>query len=408
MDQLKFVIVGHVDHGKSTLIGRLFFDTDSLPPDKMEEVKAASKNLGRETELAFLLDHLREEREQGITIDTAQAFFKTKKREYVIIDAPGHREFVKNMITGASQAEAAILIVDVNQGVKEQTRRHAYILAMLGIEQVVVILNKMDLVDFNQGKFNEVKEKIAEFLDSINIRVKFYIPVSATKGDNIAKKSKNMHWYEGPTVLKSLDSLENKVSVQKKPLVFPVQDVYKLDSKRIAVGRVEAGTIKQGQEIRILPQEQITKVKSIAKYLEKADVRSAGESIGITTTEPVFLERGNVICEAAKGPSLTDTFCANLFWMAKEDFDKQEKVTLKCATQEISCKIAKIAKRMDSSTLKVIEEDTDRLKALEVGEVVIKTKKPIVVKRFNELEELGRFVLVRNKNTCAGGIITAI
>jgi len=408
MEQLKFVIVGHVDHGKSTLIGRLFFDTDSLPPDKIAEVKEASGNLGRETEFAFLLDSLREEREQGITIDTAQTFFKTKEREYVIIDAPGHREFVRNMITGASQAEAAILIIDANRGVEEQTRRHAYILAMLGLEQVVVILNKMDLVGFAEQNFNQVKGKIEEFLDSINVRAKFYIPISAAEGDNVARKSQNMGWYKGPIVLECLDCLENRKSRQDEPLIFPVQDVYKLDSKRIVAGRIEAGVIKEGQQIKILPQGETAKVKSIEKYLEKTNVCSAGESIGITTSEPVFLERGNVICEPAQEPPLTDTFCANLFWMTREEFNKHQKITLRCATQEVPCSIDRIAKRINSSTLEVIEENTDTLKPLEVGEVIIKLKRPIAVKRFNELEELGRFVLVRNENTCAGGIVTAL
>ena len=408
MDALRFVIVGHVDHGKSTLIGRLLYDTHSLPPDKIEEVKQASQDLGRGTEFAYLLDHLEEERRQGITIDTTQVFFKTEKRQYVIIDAPGHVEFVKNMITGASQAEAAILIIDVGQGVREQTRRHAYILAMLGIGQVIVICNKMDLVGFDEQKFNEVKGEIEEFLDSINIRAKFYIPASAIKGDNLAQKSKNMRWYHGPTVLESLDSLKNKISAENKPLIFPVQDVYKVDSKRIVVGRIEAGVIKDGQQIKILPQGQTTKVESIEKFLEKTDVCYAGESIGITTTEDVFLERGNVICAPDKEPSLTDTFCANLFWMVSAELDKHQRITLKCATQEVSCKIAKILKRMDSSTLEVIEENADKLRNLEIGQIIIKTKRPIVVQSFNALEELGRFVLVENEDTCAGGIITTI
>ena len=408
MEQLKFIIVGHVDHGKSTLIGRLFFDTESLLPDKIAEIKKASKNLGRETEFAFLLDHLQEEREQGITIDTAQTFFKTEKREYVIIDAPGHREFVKNMITGASQAEAAILIVDVNQGIQEQTRRHAYILAMLGLKQVVVILNKMDLAGFSEKRFNQVKEEIEKFLNSIDIRAKSYIPISSTKGDNVARKSKKMGWFNGPTVLESLDSLENKISAENRALIFPVQDVYKVDTKRIIVGRIEAGIVKKGQSIRILPQGKITKVKSIEKFLESKDTCRAGESIGIVTGEPVFLERGNIICEPEHQPPLVDRFCANVFWMAREDFNRHKSLILRCATQEVFCHIEKIDRRMDSSTLEVIEEDADRLSFLDVGEVVIKTERPIVVKKFNELQELGRFVLVRNKNTTAGGIITAI
>ncbi|MBN3038333.1 MAG: GTP-binding protein [Candidatus Omnitrophica bacterium] len=408
VNALKFVIVGHVDHGKSTLIGRLFFDTDSLSADKMEEVKAASKDLGRQTEFAFLLDHLREEREQGITIDTAQTFFKTKKREYVIIDAPGHREFVKNMITGASQAEAAVLIIDVDQGVQEQTRRHAYILAMLGLEQVIVILNKMDLVGFSKDKFEQVRTEAEKFLQSINIKAKFYIPVSAIKGDNVAKRSKNMKWYDGLTVLESLDALQNRVSAENKAPVMPVQDIYKIGEKRIIAGRIEAGVIKKGQKVKILPSGEDTEVKSIEKFLQKTDKSVAGESTGITTSTPAFLERGNIICAGDGQPTLTDSFRANIFWMARENFDKEQKITLRCATQEISCKIEKIVKRMDSSTLEVIEEDAATLKPLEVGEVLIKTKRAVAIKRFNDLEELGRFVLVKNENTCAGGIITEV
>jgi sulfate adenylyltransferase large subunit len=405
MEQLKFIIVGHVDHGKSTLIGRLLFDTKTLAPDKVTEVEEASKNLGRDTEFAFLMDHLREEREQGITIDTAQAFFKTNEREYVIIDAPGHREFMKNMITGASQAEAAILVVDVSQCLKEQTRRHAYILEMLGIEQVVVVLNKMDLVGFVQEQFNQVRDETKEFLESIDIKTKFFIPISATRGDNVAQKSKNMSWYSGPTALESLDFLKNKVSKKNEALIFPVQDIYQVDNKRIIVGRIESGVIKVGQEIKTLPQGRIAKVKSIEKFLEKTNLCSAGESIGITISESIFLERGSVICQADKELPMVDTFSANIFWLAKEDLDSTESLTLKCATQQTSCKVEKIVKRINSSTLESIEENVARLRTLEVGEVIIKLKKPIVTKRFNELEELGRFVLVKNGDTCAGGII---
>ncbi|MEW6170794.1 MAG: GTP-binding protein, partial [Candidatus Omnitrophota bacterium] len=220
---LKFVIVGHVDHGKSTLIGRLLFDTDSLPPDKVEEMKQVSKEMGRGPEFAFIMDNLKEEREQGITIDTAQIFFRTPKRRYVIVDAPGHVEFVRNMMTGASQAEAGFLIVDVKEGSQEQTKRHAYILSMLGLKQVVVLLNKMDLVSYSSEKFWQVKSEVQNFLDTINIKPKAYIPISASKGDNIANKSNNMAWYNGPTILEILDSLEDKLSTEKEPLVFPVQ-----------------------------------------------------------------------------------------------------------------------------------------------------------------------------------------
>jgi sulfate adenylyltransferase large subunit len=406
MDVLSFVIVGHVDHGKSTLIGRLLYDTDSLPPDKIEEVQKASAKAGKETEFAFLLDHLEEERKQGITIDTTQVFFKTGKRRYVIIDAPGHVEFVKNMITGASQAEAAVLIIDVAEGVKEQTKRHSYMLSLLGLHQVVVVLNKMDLVDFSQEHFNTVKKNAAKWLKSINIEPIFYIPISAIKGDNIAARSEKLRWYAGPTFLESLDTLQNKQPPQNKSLLLPIQDVYKIGEKRISAGRVEAGVIEKGAKVKILPSGQVTTIKSIEKFLKDTDKAVASECIGITTVDSVFLDRGDVLCLPQAQPTLTDKIAASIFWMIKKDFNKGQKLNIRCATQETSCKIETINKRIDSSTLEVIEEDAEVLKNLEVAEVIIKTKKPVVIKDFNDVQELGRFVLVQDENICAGGIIT--
>jgi sulfate adenylyltransferase large subunit len=408
MDVLSFVIVGHVDHGKSTLIGRLLYDTDSLPPDKIEEVQKASAEAGRETEFAYLLDHLEEERKQGITIDTTQVFFKTGKRRYVIIDAPGHVEFVKNMITGASQAEAAVLIIDVTEGIKEQTKRHSYMLSLLGLHQAIVVLNKMDLVDFSQERFETVKKDTTEWLKFISIEPTFYIPISAIKGDNVASKSENMDWYTGPTFLGSMDTLQNRQPPEDKPLLMPIQDVYKIGDKRINVGRVESGVIEKGGEVRILPAGQITNVNSIEKYRENPNRAVASECIGITTTDSVFLDRGNVVCFPGAEPALTDRISANIFWMAKQNFFKDQKLTLRCATQETSCKIESIDKRINSSTLEVIEESAEALKNLDVAEVIIKTKKPVAIKDFNDVQELGRFVLVQNENVCAGGIIAVI
>jgi len=403
---LKFVIVGHVDHGKSTLIGRLLYDTNSLAPDKIEEIKKFSDDLGRgTTEFAFLLDHLQEERDQGITIDTAQTFFKTDKREYVIIDAPGHVEFVKNMITGASQAEAAILIVDAKEGVQEQTKRHAYILSLLGLNQIVVVLNKMDLLEYKEEAFEKVKEDTEKFLKSINVSADCYVPIAALLGENIAKKSEKMEWYNGHTVLESLDFLKTKSISKEKSLIFAIQDVYKIDDKRIIAGRVETGEIKAGQKIKVLPSGQETEVISVEKFNEKPEKAGPGENIGIITKDPLFIEKGNIACDATSNHNSTDTFEANVFWMSKEEIKKNEPIILKCATQEVYAKIQEIKKRVNSSSLEVIEEDAEKLGNLEVGEVIIKTDKPIVVDRFNNTQELGRFVLERNENTVAGGII---
>jgi len=408
MDVLSFVIVGHVDHGKSTLIGRLLYDTDSLPPDKIEEIEKASAGQGKRTEFAYLLDHLEEERKQGITIDTTQVFFKTAKRRYVIIDAPGHVEFVKNMITGASQAEAAVLIIDVTEGVKEQTRRHSYMLSLLGLHQVIVVLNKMDLVDFSQDRFETVKKDALGWLKSINTEPTLFIPISAIEGDNITGKSEKMNWYAGPSFLQSLDTLESRQPPEGKPLLFPIQDIYKIGDKRINVGRVESGIIAKDNKIKILPSGQVTNVNSIEKFPEDTGKAIASECIGITTADSVFLDRGNIVCLPGAEPTLTDSIPANIFWMTKQDFVKDQKLTIRCATQETSCKIDRINKRINSSTLEVIEENAEVIKNLEVAEVIIKTKRKVIIKDFNDVQELGRFVLVQDENICAGGIITIV
>jgi sulfate adenylyltransferase large subunit len=382
-ENLKFVIVGHVDHGKSTLIGRLFYDTDSLPDDKVEEIRKTCEALGRDIEFGFIMDHLEEERMQGVTIDTAQTFFNTEKRHYTIIDAPGHREFIKNMITGASQAEAAILIIDAEEGVREQTKRHAYILSMLGLEQVIVVINKMDLVDYKLDRFEEVKEEALKFLASINITPTYIIPISAKEGDYVAKKSDKMDWHSGMTVLEALDTFNLKESPVDKPLRFPIQDVYKVKEKRILVGRIEAGTIKKGQNIMFLPQDSETTVNSIEVLWDDPEGAEAGESIGITLDEQLFLERGAVACTKDNTPKVVDRIRANVFWMSKIPFNVSEKIILRIATQEVECVIESIEKKIDSSTLEVIEENANELSEREVGQMIIKTDEPIVVENFN-------------------------
>jgi sulfate adenylyltransferase large subunit len=403
---LKFVMVGHIDHGKSTLIGRLFYDTNSLPPDKIAELKKASEErMDGEMEFAFIMDHLREEREQGITIDTAHTFFHTEKREYVIIDAPGHVEFVKNMLTGASQAEAALLIVDANEGVGEQTKRHANLVSMLGLEQIIVVINKMDIVNYEESHFDTLKDNVNEFLNSINLKPDYYIPISALKGDNVAKHSENMKWYKSKTVLESLDSLVNEIPPENKSLIFPIQDVYKITGKRIAVGRIEAGTIRSGMEVQILPTGGKTNVKSIERFNELRDNAVAGESIGITTDDPVFLERGNVLCAEEKDLTIDSKISSSLIWLSKEAFNKGEKIDLRLATQETKVNISEIKERVDSSSLEILEKKASSINNLEIGEVEIETKKPLAFTKFNDVKEMGRFVLVRGNDVVAGGII---
>ncbi len=404
--KLKFVIVGHVDHGKSTLIGRLLYDTGSLPEGKIEEIRRICESLGKELEFGYVMDHLEEERDQGITIDTAQTFFSTDKRDYVIIDAPGHVEFLKNMISGASQAEAAVLIVDAEEGVKEQTKRHAYILGMLGLSQVIVVINKMDLVEYSQKSFEKIKKDLLEFLSNINIKPSYVIPISAKKGDFIANKTGNIGWYQGPTLLEALDTFKAKESANDKPLRYVVQDVYSFD-KRIIAGRVESGIIRKGDKIRVLPSGEETRVKSIEEYLKDVTMAEAGKSIGIVTEDKLFIDRGNVIVSNGDMPVVTNRINANVFWMDRVPFMKGESLRFRCATQEVNCEIEKISRVINSSTLELIAEDADEIRNKEVADIVIRTDKPVVVENFNKMEELGRFVLGR-EDTCAGGIITKV
>src|SRR5438477_645664 len=292
-EQLKIVIVGHVDHGKSTFVGRLFHDTGSLPEGKLEQLQQIAERRGVPFEWANLMDALQSERDQNITIDTAQIWFHTKKRQYVIIDAPGHKEFLKNMITGAANAEAALLLIDAHEGVQENSRRHGYLLNLLGIRQIAVLVNKMDLENYSEARFNQIESEYRAWLKSIGVEPKFFIPIAAKHGDNIASRSPNTPWWQGPTVLETLDEFKVTDIPHNQPLRFPIQDVYRFDDRRILAGRIEAGSIKVGDRVVFSPTNKSTTVKSIQRWnAPPGHSASAGESIGITLTEQIFIARG--------------------------------------------------------------------------------------------------------------------
>lgn len=403
---LKVIFIGHVDHGKSTLIGRLLLETNSLPKGKIAEIKRISKELGKDTELAYLADQLKEEREQNITIDTTQLFFKIQKRNYCIIDAPGHVKFIKNMITGATLAEAAVLIVDVREGVMEQTCRHAYLINMLGLNRVIVVFNKMDLIGYKPERFNEVKRELLKFLEDLKIKPSFVIPVSAGEGINVSKKSRKTNWYKGPTLLKALGSFKINTKAAKKPLRFPIQDIYKIEDEKIILGRIASGVIKQGQKAVLLPRFKSVTIKAIKVFGERKTTAKQGENIGVTLKEPLSIKRGEVIVAKRNLPQLTDCFKGNIFWMSEEPLQLNKSLILRCATQKVGCVAEKIEKRINSSTLEIIEENAGELKLNETGVVTFKTEKPIVVEKFSFIGELGRFVIEKECNLQGVGIIT--
>lgn len=403
-DTLKIVIAGHVDHGKSTLIGRLLLETGSLPKERIARVRRLSKGLGRDTELAYLSDQLKEERERGMTIDTTRIFFKTRKRNYIIIDAPGHLGFIKNMITGASSAEAAILIIDIREGIMEQTRRHAYLMNLLGIDKVIAVINKMDLADRREKRFNALKAEVSE---SLKIKPLFIVPVSARQGTNISKKSSGFSWYKGPALTEALDSLGLYKKTAERPLRFSVQDIYKMDGEEIIAGRVASGSIKQGQKV-LLPHSGEVTIKAIKVFgKHKHEIRE-GQNAGLILNERVSAERGDVIVQNEGRPKLTTGFKGNIFWMSREPLRLNESMTMRCATQEIECTAERIEDRIDSSTLETIQEDANQLKINEAGLVIFRTKRPVLLEKFTFIEELGRFVIESKEILRGAGIIASL
>ncbi|WP_298838196.1 sulfate adenylyltransferase subunit 1 [Clostridium sp.] len=408
-EQLRIVAVGHVDHGKSTVIGRLLYDTKSLPEGAIEKVKRIAKETGKPFEYAYLLDAFEEEQKQGITIDTTSLQFHTDKRDYVIIDAPGHIEFLKNMITGAASAEAALLIIDAKEGIQEQSKRHGYILSLLGIKQVCVVVNKMDLIDYSQEKFNVIKNEMNAFLKKLNVHPMSYIPISAFYGENLTSKSDKLSWYTGETVLESLDLFTQEEGLEAKPLRFPIQDVYKFDNRRIIAGRIEAGTLKVGDEILISPSNRTTKVKSIEAFVEKDRVSrvSAGMSVGITLEDEFFNKRGEIISHINNAPIIADVFTTNIFWMGKKSLVKGKKYKIKLVTQEVECEIVAFNKVIDASTIGTYVDATEA-KTNDVAEVTIRTKEKICFDKFADNQNTGRFVIVDGYDVCGGGIISGV
>jgi len=409
-ENLKFVAVGHVDHGKSTLIGRLLYDTNSLPPDKMEEVRSMSESSDGVPEFAFVMDHLEEERNNRITIDTAQIFFDTAQRSYTIIDAPGHKQFLKNMITGSTQAEAALLLIDAEEGLREQTHRHAYMLSLLGIKQLMVVINKMDLVDFSQERFTELSQQITKRLGEFGMEVapEMIIPISARLGDNVAGPSDKFSWHEGMTLLQALDQLQPAVTAENGPLRFPIQDIYDVDGEKVLAGRIVSGTVRQGQNIMFHPCGKSATVDHIKDFPTKKESAGAGESIGLVIRDGIALKalrRGQVACEIEPSPQVGNTVVATVFWMNGEPLQKGDTLDFKCATQQVSCKVKKITDRLNSSTLEILDGDADQLGETEVARLTLKLSDYICTDPFESIAEMGRFVLMRDTNTVAGGVL---
>ena len=405
--RLKIVFVGHVDHGKSTLIGRILHDTGSLPEGKIAAIQQACAAEGMEFEYAFLLDALLEEQAQNITIDTTQIPFRTARRRYVIIDAPGHKEFLKNMITGAANADAAILVIAADEGVREQSRRHGYLLSLLGIRQVIVVVNKMDLVGNSEEVFRRLESEYAAFLSSLGLSALRFVPVSAKAGANVAGRAiRSLEWYSGATLLEALDELQSVTAPLTQPLRFSVQDVYRFDERRIIAGRVESGTLKVGDQLVFSPANKESIVATIESWNSAPpNEATAGDAVGITLREQIFVERGYVASHPTERPIEANRFRADIFWLAESPLRKETQYKLRLGTQEVNCQIAAIEQVMDSSTLAVTSGAIEEVARNEVGRVTLQTRAPLVMDNHDRIPALGRFVLIDAGRISGGGTI---
>ncbi|MBQ4354040.1 MAG: 50S ribosome-binding GTPase [Clostridia bacterium] len=413
---INIVVAGHVDHGKSTVIGRLLADTHTLPDGKIEAIRELSRKTSKPFEYAFLLDALKDERAQGITIDTARCFFETEKRKYIIIDAPGHIEFLKNMITGASRAEAALLVIDAAEGICENSRRHGYMLEMLGINQIAVLVNKIDLVGYDPEIYDRICAEYTEFLHSIGINPAAFIPVSAMQGDNIANHSENTPWYTGVNVLEQLDIFNGGEAEDNLPLRIPVEDVYKFteggDDRRIIAGLCESGSLRAGDEVIFYPSGKTTTVKNLEEWFMDDDsarapkVFTKGKSCGFTTTTQIYVHRGEIACKTGEeAPKVGRRFRASMFWLGKNPLTVGKEYIIKSCTAKTTCRIAEIHSVLDASSL---DKNTGVMQANknDIADCTLVCDRDIAFDISNALPATGRFVLVDNYEISGGGIIT--
>jgi bifunctional enzyme CysN/CysC len=405
MDTLKLAIVGHVDHGKSTLVGRLLHETDALPEGKVKAVQAMSEKRGMPFEWAFVIDAMQAERDQGITIDTTQIRFKSEKRNYIVIDAPGHKEFLKNMVSGAASADAVVLVVDAHEGVQEQTRRHAYLLRLLGIPRVIVAVNKMDLADFAEERFSQVAEEVAAYLKSIGIQDSVFIPVAAREGDNLKAASGAMPWYAGPTLLQALDGIPQPVPASDLALRLWVQDIYKFDERRIVAGRIESGRLKVGDTLVFSPSNATARVASIEAWNAPAPAEAgAGRCVGITLDEDLFIERGHMASHPQHAPLVTNVFRARIFWLGRRPLVEGAQYKLRHGAAETIATIEKIERVIDTNTLK--NSDSLEVKSGAIAEALIRVRGMLAVDDRAQHPVTGRFVLVDGHVIVGGGTVS--
>ncbi len=410
---MNLVFIGHVDHGKSTLVGRLLLDTESIDSHVIEKYRKEAEEKGKATfEFAWVMDKLKEERERGLTIDVAHKRFDTEKYYFTIIDAPGHRDFVKNMITGTSQADAAVLVVSVPDGPQAQTKEHVFLARTLGVEQLIVGMNKMDATkpEYDEKRFNEVKEQVGTLLRSVGFKVDEipFIPVSAFKGDNATKKSDKLGWYKGPTMLQSLDTIVQPSKPTKLPLRLPIQDVYTITGiGTVPVGRVETGVLLPDMKISMQPADKSGEVKSIEMHHEIIPKAEPGDNVGFNVRgiSRTDIRRGDVAGPADNPPTVAKTFTARIMVLNHPSvITKGYTPVFHCHTAQVACTFEELTAKLDPKSGETTEENPEFLKTGDAAIVKVRPTKPMVIEKTSEFPQLGRFAIRDMGQTVAAGM----
>lgn len=412
---INIVFVGHVDHGKSTTVGRLFYDSGNIDEQAMRKLKEKAQELGKAGfEFAFVMDNLKEERERGVTIDLSHKKFMSQKYEYTIIDAPGHRDFIKNMITGASQADIGFLVVAASDGVMAQTIEHAALCKTFGVNQLGVLINKMDAVDYNQAKFEAVKKDVLELLKSRGYKVEEIpvIPVASLKGENIVKRSENMKWYTGPTLNEQLDIFKEPEKPVKLPLRLPIQDVYNITGIGVVpVGRVETGVMKVGEKVIIVPGREGNgvkgEVKTIEMHHEQIQEAIPGDNIGFSVrgVSKKDIARGDVLGREDNVPTVAAEFTAQIVVLNHPSvLTVGYTPVFHIHTAQVACQITEILRKIDPRTGATVQEKPDMLKNGEAAIVKIKPTKPLVIEKQGDIPQLSRFAIRDAGQTVAVGV----
>jgi len=409
---INLVTIGHVDHGKSTLVGRLLFEHGEIPAHIIEEYRKQAEEKGKATfEFAWVMDRYKEERERGVTIDLAHRKFETDKYYFTLIDAPGHRDFVKNMITGTSQADAAMLVVSARdgEGVMAQTREHAFLARTLGVQQLVVLINKMDATQppYSQKRFEEVKKDVEKLLQSIGYKNIPIIPISGYKGDNIVKKSDNLKWFNGPTLLDALDALKPPEKPTNKPLRLPIQDVYSITGiGTVPVGRVETGVLHVGDKVIFLPADKQGEVKSIEMHHEPMQQAEPGDNVGFNVRGIAKndIKRGDVCGPLNAPPTVAKAFTAQIVVLNHPSvIANGYKPVFHVHTTQVACRFDEIVKTLNPKDGTTLKEKPDFIKTGDIAIVKIVPDRPFVIEKVSDIPQLGRFAIRDMGQTVAAG-----